>query len=128
MRHRLGAAAPILVSVIGLVLLPIAVNVASGYLPASWHRYLWLGWPSAALLAALLVAVELRRTRKANVEPGSADDVVKGRDPSAAKANTLVRANPSVVFHVEAGRDAYTAEQISVVQHGGDNRHVEENT
>ena len=107
MRNRLNAAGLILVSAISLLLLPIAVNVASGSIPGPWRPYLWLSWPSAGLLAALLGVIESRRSRKKCTKASLNSDVT-------------TRPGSQVVFNVEARRDAYTAERIMVIQHGQD--------
>ncbi|GGK74978.1 tetratricopeptide repeat protein [Mangrovihabitans endophyticus] len=50
----------LLLSVTAALLLPMATNVATGTLPVAWQPYLWLSWPAAALLCALVVIAELR--------------------------------------------------------------------
>jgi tetratricopeptide (TPR) repeat protein len=54
------------------VLLPAAVNVATGALPDDWRPWLWLAWPVAAVLAVPVVVAELRRPSRAVLEAGDA--------------------------------------------------------
>ena len=56
------------VVVTAAVLLPAAVNVATGALPDGWHQYLWLAWPLCALLAVPVVIAEIRRGKRRIVE------------------------------------------------------------
>ncbi|GFJ89020.1 hypothetical protein [Phytohabitans rumicis] len=48
-------------TVLCAALLGVATNVGSAQLPTDWAPYLWLAWPTAAVLAAVLIIAELRR-------------------------------------------------------------------
>ncbi|MEU8242403.1 tetratricopeptide repeat protein [Actinoplanes missouriensis] len=54
------------------VLLPAAVNVATGALPDDWHPWLWLAWPLAAVLAVPVVIAEWRRSRRPAIDTAEA--------------------------------------------------------
>ncbi|SCG78502.1 NACHT domain-containing protein [Micromonospora echinaurantiaca] len=54
----------VVLSVVGVALLGVATNVATGALPAGWSPYLWLAWPLLILLVLVLVAVEVRAARE----------------------------------------------------------------
>ncbi len=76
MRRPSSLSAPIAV-LTAAVLLPAAVNVATGALPAGWRPFLWLAWPVAALLAVPVVVAEIRRGKRRSVPgetPGFASD------------------------------------------------------
>jgi hypothetical protein len=62
--QRRPAVTVVLVPLIAVILLPVLVDIATGQLPASWNRYLWLAWPLAAVLAGVVVAAEVRRARQ----------------------------------------------------------------
>lgn len=50
--------------VVGMLLLPSVVNIATGALPEAWARFAWLGAPVAVVLTVVLIVVE-RRARAA---------------------------------------------------------------
>jgi len=55
-------------SIIAVVLLPTATNVASNALPDSWRSNLWLAWPICILLAIPVLVMELRTRHGAPAE------------------------------------------------------------
>lgn len=55
--------------VVGMLLLPSAVNVATGALPDVWARFAWVGVPIAVVLTAVLVVLE-KRARAAAAPAG----------------------------------------------------------
>ncbi|MEU7476544.1 hypothetical protein AB0A63_11220 [Lentzea sp. NPDC042327] len=56
--------------VVGMLLLPSAVNIATGALPDTWARFAWVGVPVAVVLTAVLVVLERRaRAEAAPEEP-----------------------------------------------------------
>jgi len=63
--QRRSTVTVVLVPMIGVVLLPVLVDIATGQLPASWDGYLWLAWPLAAVLAGVVLTVEVGRARQA---------------------------------------------------------------
>ncbi|GAA1876163.1 hypothetical protein [Asanoa iriomotensis] len=66
MIRRLSGATVVLVPLTALVLLPIATNVASDTIPASWRPYTWIAW--LFLLVATATAVFRRlRSRPADL-------------------------------------------------------------
>jgi len=65
-RHGRSVAGGVLV---GALLLPAAVNVATGALPPRWERYAWWAVPAALVLTVVLILMERRR----RTEPPEAD-------------------------------------------------------
>lgn len=62
------------VPVIGLLLLPVASNVAADTLPEAWRPYLWVAWPVGVILAAPMIYGEIRdRAHRQRVHPGTVD-------------------------------------------------------
>jgi hypothetical protein len=72
MQRRSGATVAMALAVIGLVLLPALVNVATTAIPASWQPYRWLLWPVCLLLAATVGVVEARRAGRRDDRGGLA--------------------------------------------------------
>lgn len=72
MRNRISPPT-LLVVLTAAVLLPAAVNVATGALPDGWRPWRWLAWPVAALLAVPVVVAELRRPKRAALDEGDAE-------------------------------------------------------
>jgi hypothetical protein len=48
-----------------MLLLPSAVNIATGALPDAWARFAWIGVPIAVVLTAVLVVLERRARAEA---------------------------------------------------------------
>lgn len=60
--------------VIGLLLLPVASNVAANALPEAWRPYLWVAWPAGVILAAPMIYGEIReRVHRQRFQPGAVD-------------------------------------------------------
>ncbi|MGC4804220.1 NACHT domain-containing protein [Micromonospora sp. DT233] len=53
----------VVLSVVGVALLGVVTNVATGVLPARLSPYLWLAWPLLPVVVVALTVVETRRAR-----------------------------------------------------------------
>jgi tetratricopeptide (TPR) repeat protein len=69
--RRPSSLSALLMVVTAAVLLPAAVNVATGALPAGWRPFLWLAWPLALVLAVPVAVMELRRGKGPSVAGGT---------------------------------------------------------
>lgn len=71
--------------VVGMLLLPIAINIATGALPEAWSRYAWVGLPVALVLTVVLLVSQRR------------DDAAGPRAPDGAQHNTTGPGSTQIV-------------------------------
>jgi hypothetical protein len=100
--QRLGRLGALSGTVIAVILLPLATNVATSAIPEQWRPYLWIAWPLAALLAVSVIVGEVR-TRGAASAAGSNTAVPRSNNlagPEGASHKTpdvAPTATPAVV-------------------------------
>ncbi|WP_405891240.1 hypothetical protein OG427_37160 [Streptomyces sp. NBC_00133] len=83
-----------LFSLITVLILPVAINVAAGAVPDNVKPYLWLAWPAAAASAVAAAVLEARSRQAAATQSGGgaeADDEARLRRAAEELAQTVHR-------------------------------------
>ncbi|MCG8916600.1 tetratricopeptide repeat protein [Actinokineospora sp. PR83] len=113
--------------VVGVLLLPIAVNIATDALPEGWGRFAWIGLPVSLVLTVVLAVHE----RRADARPAVLEPLPRSPAPDRAgladRPSTLLDARSAVVpftgretelAALTAWRDADTAGPSALLLHG----------
>ncbi|EWC59810.1 tetratricopeptide repeat family [Actinokineospora spheciospongiae] len=113
--------------VVGVLLLPIAVNIATDALPEGWGRFAWIGLPVSLVLTVVLAVHE----RRADARPAALEPLPRSpapaRDGLADRPSALLDARSAVVpftgrepelAALTAWRDAKTTGASALLLHG----------